>query len=89
MTTTQRDLLLYTLHRFAVAAAGQRLTFNTQVLNEALNEASIDSFRALIDLDEPKRRQIGLKVIEKLKPERGGWLGRPTTPAGRLRPSMR
>lgn len=89
MSGSQRDLLIYTLHRFAVTAAGQRLIFDRKALTDTLDEAKIGSFRALIDLDDAGRKQIGLKVIEKLSMNRGGWLSRKNPSIGRLRPSMR
>lgn len=89
MSGSQRDLLIYTLHRFAVTAAGQRLVFDKKALTDTLEEATIDSFRALIDLDDAGRRQIGLKVLEKMNLNRGGWISRKNPSIGRLRPSMR
>ena len=89
MSGSQRDLLIYTLHRFAVTAAGQRLVFDRKALTDTLDEEKIDSFRALIDLDDSGRRKIGLKVTEKMKLARSGWLSRKNPSIGRLRPSMR
>lgn len=89
MPGTQHDLLIYTLHRFAVTAAGQRLIFDKKALTDTLSEAKIDSFRALIDLDDAGRKEIGLKVFEKLNLNRGSWLSRKNPSIGRLRPSMR
>ncbi len=89
MSGSQRDLLIYPLHRFAVTAAGQRLVFDKKALTYTLHEAKIDSFRALIDLDDAGRRQIGLKVLGKLNLTRGGWLSRKNPSIGRLRPTVR
>ena len=89
MPGNQHDLLIYTLHRFAVTAAGQRLVFDKKALTDTLHEAGIDSFRALIDLDDAGRKTIGLKVLGKLNLNRGGWLSRKNPSIGRLRPSMR
>jgi hypothetical protein len=86
---SQRDLLIDTLHRFAVTAAGQRLVFDNKALADTLDEAKIDCFRTLVDLDDAGRRRIGLKVMEKMKLTRGGWLSRQNSSIGRLRPSMR
>jgi len=81
--------LIYTLHRFAVTAAGQRLAFNRKVLSETLEEAMIDSFRAIIDLDDGGRRQVGRKVLEKMKLANPGCYTRKRSSLSRLRPSMR
>ncbi len=89
MSGSQRNLLIYTLHRYAVNAAGQRLVFDKKALSETLDEAKIDSFRALIDLDDAGRKQIGLKVLEKLSTSRGGWLSRKNPSIRHTRPSMR
>ena len=89
MTGTQHDLLIYTLHRFAVTAAGQRLVFDKKALTDTLRDAGINSFRALIDLDDAGRKDIGLKVLENLNFNRGGWMSRKNPSIGRLRPSMR
>ncbi len=39
MSRSQRDFLIYTLHRFAVAAAGQRLVFVKKALTDILDKA--------------------------------------------------
>jgi hypothetical protein len=81
--------LIYTLHRFAVTAAGQRLVFDKKALADTLDEERIGSFRALIDLDDAARSRIGRKVMAKMKMTRSGWLARKNPSIGRLRPSMR
>lgn len=60
------DLVLYTLHRFAVYAAGNRIPFNKSALKQTLFASGIDSFSALIDLDERARNRIGTRVLENL-----------------------
>lgn len=60
------DLVLYTLHRFAVYAAGKRIPFKKSALEKTLSASGIDSFGALIDLDESARNRIGTRVLENL-----------------------
>lgn len=60
------DILLYTLHRFAVYATGNRITFNKSALERTFSASGIDSFSALIDLDERARNRIGTRVPENL-----------------------
>jgi len=86
---SQGDLLIYTLNRFALTAARQRLVFDDKALNDTLDQEKIDSPRTLADLDDAGRRQIGLKMMEKLKMGRSGWLSRKNSSIARLRPSMR
>ncbi len=89
MPGNQHDLLIYTFHRFALNAAGQRLVFDKKALTDTRLEARIDSFRTLIDLDDAGQKAIGLKVLGKLNLNRGGWMSRKSPSIGRLRPSMR
>lgn len=86
---TRRESLIYTLYRFAVTAAGQRLVFDTRALNDTLDGGRLDSFRALIDLDDARRKQIGLKVMEKMNLNRASWMSRKNQSIRRLRPNMR
>ena len=89
MSGSQRDFFVYTLNRFALTAARQPLVFDEKALNDTLDQEKIDAPRTFIDLDDAGRRQIGLKMMEKLKMGRSGWLSRKNSSIGRLRPSMR
>lgn len=60
------DLMLYTLHRFAVCAAGNRIPFDRLALTKVLSSSGIESFSALIDLDEQARNQLGTRVLKNL-----------------------
>ena len=89
MSGSQHDLLIYTLHRFAVTAAGQRLVFDKRALTDILSEAMIETFRDLIDLDDAQRKELGQKVLEKMNLKRPSWIARKNPSIGRTRPSMR
>jgi hypothetical protein len=81
--------LIFTLDRYAVCATERRLNFDKKALSETLDNAKIDSSHTLIDLDDAGRKQIGLKVHEKLNMSRGVWMSRKIPSIGRLGPSKR
>ena len=60
------DLMLYTLHRFAVYAAGKGIPFDKSALTKTLSLSGIKSFSALIDLDEHERDRLGVLVLKNL-----------------------
>ena len=83
-----KDLILYTPHRFVVYAAGGRIPFDRHALEVTPRESGIDSFGMLVDLDEKGRNAVGQRLLRNLRCDAEA-AGQSAIPPSRLRLSAR